>query len=123
MIEVPNQKGASFSPTDGSLPSLGVHPRLAGKTEVKFSSWLQFLSSLCGFRLGGVTRRARSPGFLNPKQSQRGKRIETAGEVFNPKVPQGAKRIETAGKIFNPKVPQKSKRIEVAAEDFNPNRL
>ena len=58
MIEAPNRKGASFSPTDGSLPPLRLHPRLAGKTEVKFSSCLQFLSSLCGFRLGEVTRRA-----------------------------------------------------------------
>ena len=34
--------GACVCRNDGSLPALRLHPPLAGKTEVKFSFWLQF---------------------------------------------------------------------------------
>ena len=59
-------------------------------------------------------RRAREPGFLNPKQPQGAKRIEMAGKVFNPKQLQRGKRIEREEEALNPKWFQKAKWIERA---------
>ena len=70
MIEGPNQKGASFSPTDGSLPALRRPPLPRRKNQNNSSCQSSFLSSISGFRLwevflaGAVAWASRTDGSL-----------------------------------------------------------
>ena len=92
MIETPNQKGRKFF-SNGRLPAkrCGVHPRLAGKTEIMALSGFRFSPASGASGSGACSSRAREPVLLNPKVPQEAKRIEREEEALNPKWSEGQK--------------------------------